>query len=111
MNKFFLEIFRIEHQEEPHQEYSLSKIFLLKCFTIFFLLVSFYPFEAYSTPPDFHKKIEKRNPSSELENTLTIEEQLLRLERQIESLLEDLILVLLSEDTPEVNKQEIVKEI
>ena len=111
MSKFRLDIFRIEHQEKPHQSYSFSKIFLLKCFTVFFLLVSFYPFQAYSTPPDFYENITHNNSSLESENTLTIEEQLLRLERQIESLLEDLILVLLSEDTPEVNKQEIVKEI
>ena len=76
-----------------------------------FLLVSFYSFEAYSIPPDFHKKIDQKTPSSELENTLTIEEQLLRLEKEIETLIKSLMLVLLSEDTPEINKQEIVKEI
>ena len=74
MNKICLEILRIEHQEETHQEHSLSKIFLLKCFTVFFLLVSFYPFKAYSIPPDFYEKIPQNNPSSEAENTLTTEE-------------------------------------
>ena len=81
MNKLVLEILRINHQEELHQDYSLSKIFLLKCFTIFFLLVSVYPFKAYSIPPDFHKKIDQKNPTSESENTLTTEE---RIRKEIE---------------------------
>ena len=81
MSKLVLEILRINHQEELHQDYSLSKIFLLKCFTIFFLLVSVYPFKAYSIPPDFHKKIDQKNPPSESENTLTTEE---RIRKEIE---------------------------
>ena len=79
MNELVLEIFRIEHQEEPHQEYSLSKIFLLKCFTLFFLLVSFYPFEAYSR---YYKEKPK---SSKSKNTLMaeeIEEQKLQLKKK-----------------------------
>ena len=111
MNKFCLNILRLEHSEEPHQDPSLTKIFLLKCFAVFFLLVSFYPFRAYSVPPDFHKKIEKRNPSLELEKKLRIEKEIIQLGENIEKRIDSLISILLSEDTPRGNKLEIIQVI
>ena len=47
----------------------------------------------------------------ESERTLKTEEVLLQLENQIDKYTDSLMLVLLSEDTPQVNKIEIIKEI
>ena len=91
MNNFCLDIFRVNHLEEPHQDHSLSKIFLLKCLTLFFLLVSLYPFRAYSTPPDYYKNIQHNNPSLDLEKKLKIEKEIIQLRESVEEEIDNLI--------------------
>ena len=85
----------------------------MKLFTLFFLLISFYSFEAHSRFPHdyYNKKTEQKNSALESERTLSINEQALQLENQIDEYMNSVILLLLSEDTPSDNKIEIIEVI
>ena len=107
MDKLYLDIFRIEHQEETHQEPSLSKIFLLKCFTVFFILVSFYPFEAYSR---YYKEKPKSSKSESTLKTEEIEEKTLQLKKD-EKELSDFLIMRLDKSTSEEEIIEIIEEL
>ena len=81
----------------------------MKFFIFFFLLASLYPFGANSH--NHYKKAKQRKQPLESERTVKTEEILLQLEDQINKYTDSLMLVLLSEDTPQANKIEIIKEI
>ena len=82
-----------------------------KIFALLFLLISFYPFEAYSRVPhySYNKKIDQKTSSSDLENTLTTEQEILILGKRIKGRIDSLIEALLSEDTPQSNRLEIIQ--
>ena len=83
----------------------------MKLFTVFFLLLSFSSYGEnplfYSRESDYYPE-EKHSLESE---TITIKELLSQLENQIEKYVDSLVLVLLNENTPRTNKEEIVREI
>ena len=81
----------------------------MKLFTIFLLLLSFFSYGAdplfYSRETDYYPK-EKQSLES-----ISTKELLSQLEDQIERYADSLVLALLNESTPRINKEEIVREI
>ena len=80
----------------------------MKLFTLFLLLFSFF---SYGADPLYYSRETDYYPEEIESQTITKQELLSQLENQIEKYADSLLLALLNENTPRINKEEIVREI